>query len=245
MGAIQLGSLTLQIDLFILLVALVLAGGVMLLRLRLEGIKLRGYTDWMLTILLVVILNEKFGYLWDAPSILWQQPKALLFLQGTSWNGNVLMIIGLVAWTVYFARKQQIRLQILADLTAHGALFAVAVYGFIYAYAGMTPEGYTPFPLPPTLAAALPPFESIWCILLLAGLWLRRSALGTGEDARWTLIVSGVLGMLISFTSVQVKTTLGLSTIQWVFIGLLLLGYWMMKMKEQPVMEDKSAAEST
>ncbi|WP_051217651.1 hypothetical protein [Paenibacillus assamensis] len=245
MGAIQLGSLTLQIDLFIMLAALVLAGGVMLLRLRLEGIKLRAYTDWMLTILLVVILNEKLGYLWDAPSILWQQPKALLFLQGTSWNGNVLMLIGLVAWTVYYARKQQTSLNVVADLTAHGALFAAAVYGFIYAYAGMTPEGYTPFPLPPTLAAVLPPVESIWCVLLLAGLWLRRSNLGTGADARWTLIVSGVLGMLISFTSVQAKTTLGLSTIQWVFIGLLLLGYWMMKMEEQPVMEDKSAAEST
>ncbi|TVX88288.1 hypothetical protein [Paenibacillus agilis] len=245
MGAIQLGSLTLQIDLFILLAALVLAGAVMLLRLRLEGMKLRSYTDWMLTILLVVILNEKFGYLWDAPSILWQQPKALLFLQGTSWNGNVLMIIGLVVWTVHYARKHQIRLQVLADLLAHGILFALAVYGFIYAYAGMIPDGYTPLPVPSTLAAALPPVESIWSVLLLAGLWLRRSALGTGADARLTLLVSGVLGMLISFISVPTETMLGLATKQWVLIGLLMLGYWMMKIEEQRAEEDKSAAGST
>ncbi|MCG7408552.1 hypothetical protein MH117_14065 [Paenibacillus sp. ACRRX] len=233
MEVIQLGSFTLQWSMLVLLVSFVFGIVAIALRLKMENVPVKPWTEWAGTILVCILLNEKFGYLWDSPSIIWNQTKALLFLSGTSVNGNVLLGIGLVAWTITYIRKHQLSYGLLSDVAAHGLLMGLAVYGFMYAYSG-TPAPYlTPLPLPAVMAVALPPFESIMSLLLLLGLWLRKREMGSYADAQLSALAAGVIGMLMSYMYPDDERMFGLSILQWVSVALLAASYFITRACER------------
>ncbi|WP_051286895.1 hypothetical protein [Paenibacillus taiwanensis] len=233
MEVIQFGSFTLQWSMLVLLVSLIFGIVAIALRLKMENVPVKPWTEWASTIFVCILLNEKFGYLWDSPSIIWNQTKALLFLSGTSINGNILLIIGLIAWTITYIRKHQLRYGLLLDVAAHGLLMGLAVYGFMYAYSGAPAPYLTPLPLPAVMAVSLPPFESIMSLLLLVGLWLRKRELGSYADAQLAALVAGVIGMLLSYLFPDDKPIVGLTALQWVSIVMLVVAYVITRTRER------------
>ncbi|MGZ9587187.1 hypothetical protein [Paenibacillus marinisediminis] len=238
MNVIQLGPLTLQGDLLAVIASVLIAAVAMALRLKLEHKSPRQILDWTLTVMIVLVLNLKFGYLWESPSVIWEQPKALLFLNGTSMSGNVLLAIGLLAWTASYIRKSRISIPEFADTLAHGLLMGIAGFGIFYSLLGFQTPGLTPVPLPATMQASLPAVESILALLLLIGLWIRRRPIGTYSDALITTLSMGSIGMLLSYTAPQESLWLGLSLLQWGYVSLLLTGYLILRSKEQVVTEE-------
>lgn len=239
MNVIQIGSLTLQGDLLALMGSGVLAAIALSLRMKLESRSARELIDWLIGLVIALVLNMKFGYLWDSPSIIWEQPKAMLFLSGTSTNGNILLALGLFVWTTLYVRKHQIPKALMADGMAHGGLMGLAAYGFFYAYMNYPAPGLTMLPLPATMSAALPPVESIVALILLLGLWIRRRPIGSGSDALGSAFVIGLGGMLLSYFSVNESQWLGLSLMQWIYLGILVGAYTMLRTREQ-LLSDKS-----
>lgn len=233
MDVIQLGSLTLKWDLLALIGALVLALVAISLRLKLESKPVKPWMEWAMTVMLVLLLNEKFGYLWDSPSVIWEQPKALLFLSGTSINGNVLLVIGLVSWSILYVRKHQLSLAILTDLAAQGYLMWLVGYGFLYAYMNETAPGMTPFPLPGGIAQALPPIESFIAIVVLLVLWLLRRPLGSLKDAQYSTAFMGTAGLLLSLWIPPEIAWMSMSSNQWLYVFLLICCYFITRERER------------
>lgn len=254
MNVIQIGQFTLQGDLIILIGTIVLAGIAMVLRLMMERKSTRLTIDWLITVLVFLVLNMKFGYLWDSPSVIWEQPRALLFLSGTSVNGNVLLVIGLTAWTISYIRKNKISVPEFADTFIHGVLMGVASFGILHAYTGHAVPGLTLLKVPETgsdnmlaagLLSALPAIESIMALLLLMILWLRRRPLGSYADAALAAPLFGTAGMVISFFHVQESQWMGLSFVQWFYVLLLVMAFMVFRTKERLRVEETSTKQTT
>lgn len=233
MDVIQLGPLALKGDLLALIGALILAAVTVMLRLKLENKSAKPWVEWAMTVMLALLLNEKFGYLWDSPSVLWEQPKALLFLSGASMNGNVLLVIGLLSWSILYVRKHQLSLAVLTDLAAQGYLMWMAGYGFLYSYIGRTAPGMTAFPLPGGIAEALPPIEAFVAMIVLLVLWLLRRPLGSLKDAQYSTLLMGTSGLLLSLMTVQEIAWMGLSGTQWLYVFLLICCYFITRERER------------
>lgn len=247
MNVIQIGQFTLQGDLIILIGTTILAGIVMVLRLMMESKSTRSTMDWLVTVMVFLVLNMKFGYLWDSPSVIWEQPRALLFLSGTSANGNVLLVLGLTAWTLSYIRKHKMLLSEFTDTLIHGVLMGIASYGILHAYMGDAAPGLTLLRAPETLTdsmlitgllSALPAVESIIALLLLMALWVRRKPLGSYADVSLAAPLMGTVGMIISFFHAQEERWLGLSFIQWFYVLLLLTTFLVFRAKERVSLEE-------
>lgn len=236
MSVMQLGNITIHWGLLVSLLALLLAAGAMTLRARAEGGISRRYGDWTMTVILVVILNEKFGFLWDTPSILWQQPRSLLYITGTSTEGNILLILGIIVWTTLYIRKHQLSYTVLIDLLAHSMLTYVAAYGWIYTINGGHAPGFTPLlQISGFEVGGIPPAETLGCIVLLALLWARQRKLGLLIDAQITLVVCGVVGMLGSYAYGEGTPWLFLTVDQWIFSAMLVAGYFVTRYREREI----------
>nr|WP_240927836.1 hypothetical protein [Paenibacillus thiaminolyticus] len=211
-----------------------LAALVISLRVRMDKGVDRRYADWAYGVAFICMLNAKFGFLWDAPSILWEQPRTLLFLSGTSANGNVLLVLGLIVWTTIYMRRNGLSYPVLSDLLAYGLLAFLAVYGWLYALQDGAAPGYTALPMPSgILPRGLPPVESMIALLLLAGIWMRRRPPGSLSDAQWTFVPAGAFGMLASFLQTHETIWMGLAPVQWLCVILLAAGYMVVRHREK------------
>ncbi|WP_019420360.1 hypothetical protein [Paenibacillus sp. OSY-SE] len=234
MNVLQIGNITINWELFVSFASFLIAVFIISLRSRMEGQALRHYTDWALTVALLFILNEKLGFLWDSPSIIWQQPRTLLYLNGTSANGNMLLLLGIAVWTTIYVRKHKLSYTILFDLLAHGIFTWVAAYGWLYTLNGSNAPGFTPLPLPSGFPAhGLPPAETLACLILLVGMWMRRRPLGTLADAELGFLAGGSIGMLGSYFKPYESLWLGLGYEQWLCAAMLAAGYVAVRRREQ------------
>lgn len=246
MNVIQIGQFTLQGDLLVLIGTILLAGIAMVLRLMMERKSTRLTIDWLITVLVFMVLNMKFGYLWDSPSVIWEQPRALLFLSGTSVNGNILLVIGLLAWSVTYIRKHKLSVSEFIDTLTHGMLMAVASYGILHAYMGHEAPGLTLLKVPEAMAdsvltaglvAAIPAIESIIALFMLIILWMRKKPLGSYADTVLAAPLFGTAGMIISYFHVQDSLWLGLSFVQWFYVLILVVAYMVFRFKERSAVE--------
>ncbi|RJG26832.1 hypothetical protein [Paenibacillus thiaminolyticus] len=234
MNVIQIGSLTINGDLLASFASFLIAALVISLRVRMHKGVNRRYADWAYGVAFICMLNAKFGFLWDAPSILWEQPRTLLFLSGTSANGNVLLVLGLIVWTTIYMRRNGLSYPVLSDLLAYGLLAFLAAYGWLYALQDGAAPGYTALPMPSgILPRGLPPVESMIALLLLAGIWMRRRPPGSLSDAQWTFVPVGAFGMLASFVKTHETIWMGLAPEQWLCVVLLAAGYMVVRHREK------------
>ncbi|PZM66477.1 hypothetical protein [Paenibacillus dendritiformis] len=234
MNVIQIGSLTINGDLLASFASFLIAALVISLRVRMDKGLNRRYADWAYGVAFICMLNAKFGFLWDAPSILWEQPRTLLFLSGTSTNGNVLLVVGLIVWTTIYMRRNGLSSPVLSDLLAYGLLAFLAAYGWLYALQDGAAPGYTTLPMPSGISPrGLPPVESMLALLLLAGIWMRRRPPGSLSDAQWTFVPVGAFGMLASFLKTHETIWMGLAPEQWLCVVLLAAGYMVVRHREK------------
>ncbi|WP_374018391.1 hypothetical protein ABU162_00830 [Paenibacillus thiaminolyticus] len=241
MNVIQIGSLTINGDLLASFASFLIAALVISLRVRMDKVVNRRYTDWAYGVAFICMLNAKFGFLWDAPSILWGQPRTLLFLSGTSTNGNVLLVLGLIVWTTIYMRRNGLSYPVLSDLLAYGLLAFLAAYGWLYALQDGAATGYTALPMPSGISPrGLPPVESMIALLLLAGIWMRRRPPGSLSDAQWTFVPVGAFGLLASFVKTHETIWMGLAPEQWLCVVLLAAGYMVVRHREKTDTETDS-----
>ncbi|MCY9515645.1 prolipoprotein diacylglyceryl transferase [Paenibacillus apiarius] len=241
MNVLQIGNVTINWELFVSFASFLIAVLIISLRSRMEGQALRHYTDWALTVAVLFILNEKLGFLWDSPSIIWQQPRTLLYLNGTSANGTMLLLLGIAVWTTIYVHKRNLSYKVLLDLLAHGIFTWIAAYGWIYTLNGANAPGFTPLPLPSGFTAhGLPPAETLACLVLLAGMWVLRRPLGTLADAQLGFLAGGSLGMLGSYFKPYDSLWLGLGNEQWLYAVMLAAGYVAVRHREQMQRQDSA-----
>jgi hypothetical protein len=235
-SVMQLGNFTIHWGLLVSLLSLLLAVGAVALRARAESGISRRYGDWAMTVIFVVILNEKFGFLWDTPSILWRQPRSLLYMTGTSTEGNILLVLGIIVWTTLYIRKHQLSYPVLIDLLSHSMLTYVAAYGWLYTLNGGQAPGFTPLlQISGFQVSGIPPAETLGCIVLLALLWSRQRRLGTLIDAQIAFVVCGVVGMLGSYAYGDGSTWMYLTVEQWIYSVMLAAGYMVTRSRERGV----------
>ncbi|UHA74928.1 prolipoprotein diacylglyceryl transferase [Paenibacillus sp. 481] len=244
MDVIQIGAVTIQWAMLVSVASLLIGVVAISFRARMEGAS-RAWTDWALAVVIMLMLNEKIGYLWDSPSIIWEQTSAMLYLSGTSTNGNILLVIGLAAWTAVYLRKHQLSVLMLADLAVHGVLAAVAAYGWVYTLNGSSAPSFTSLPLPSGMTPdGIPPLESLLCVVMLCMLWLSRRSLGSLYDARVVALAWGIIGMLTSLVKIHDSLVLGLAPAQWMFGGLLAIAFVMTRYKERILADSTGSTES-
>lgn len=244
MNVIQIGSLTINGDLLASFASFLIAALIISLRARMDKGLNRRYADWAYGVAFLCMLNAKFGFLWDAPSILWEQPRTLLFLSGTSMNGNVLLVLALIVWTSVYMRRHSLSYPVLSDLLAYGLLAFLAAYGWLYAVQDSAAPGYTALPMPSGISPrGLPPVESMLALLWLAGIWMRRRPLGKLSDAQWTFVPVGAFGMLASFLKSHETVWMGLAPEQWMCVVLLAAGYMVVRHREKTETRTDSPSE--
>lgn len=245
MNVIQIGSLTINGDLLASFASFLIAALIISLRVRMDKEVNRRYADWAYGVAFICMLNAKLGFLWDAPSILWEQPRTLLFLSGTSTNGNVLLVLGLIVWTTIYMRRNGLSYPVLSDLLAYGLLAFLAAYGWLYALQDGAAPGYTALPMPSGISPrGLPPVESMIALLWLAGIWMRRRPAGGLSDAQWTFVPVGAVGMLASFVKTHETIWMGLAPEQWLCVVLLAAGYLVVRHREKTGMDSETGMHS-
>lgn len=245
MNVIQIGSLTINGDLLASFASFLIAALIISLRVRMDKEVNRRYADWAYGVAFICMLNAKLGFLWDAPSILWEQPRTLLFLSGTSTNGNVLLVLGLIVWTTIYMRRNGLSYPVLSDLLAYGLLAFLAAYGWLYALQDGAAPGYTALPMPSGISPrGLPPVESMIALLWLAGIWMRRRPAGGLSDAQWTFVPVGAVGMLASFVKTHETIWMGLAPEQWLCVVLLAGGYLVVRHREKTGMDSETGMHS-
>nr|WP_206765563.1 hypothetical protein [Paenibacillus dendritiformis] len=236
--------MTINGDLLASFASFLIAALIISLRARMDKGLNRRYADWAYGVAFLCMLNAKFGFLWDAPSILWEQPRTLLFLSGTSTNGNVLLVLGLIVWTTVYMRRHSLSYPVLSDLLAYGLLAFLAAYGWLYAVQDGAAPGYTALPMPSGISPrGLPPVESMLALLWLAGIWMRRRPLGSLSDAQWTFVPVGAFGMLASFLKSHETVWMGLAPEQWLCVVLLAAGYIVVRHREKAETRTDSSPE--
>lgn len=234
MNVIQIGNLTINGDLLASFASFLIAALIISLRVRMDKGLNRQYADWAYGVAFICMLNAKFGFLWDAPSILWEQPRTLLFLSGTSTNGNMLLVLGLIVWTTVYMRRNGLSYPVLSDLLAYGLLAFLTAYGWLNALQDGAAPGYTALPMPSGMSPrGLPPVESMLALLMLAGIWTRRRPLGNLSDAQWTFVPVGAFGMLASFLKTHETVWMGLAPEQWLYVVLLAAGFLVVRHREK------------
>lgn len=198
---VELGPLMIRGSLLILLLSC-LAGFVHLyIKLRKSSLQQSPIGDLILNGILIVIMSWKFGSLVYEPSMLWKEPIKLLMVSGTV---DIAVFGGVITVAYWSTRLRKLGISWLVMLDA----LAYLVTGATLLYSLLTPTyGLTVI--------------SIACVIFL---WSVQFTIGEGSASRYTFIILGLGGLLVSLLTEQPIVAVFLSGDQIVYILIALLG---------------------
>lgn len=229
----SLGPFLLQMNTIIMIVMVAAAVSWMMWRLRREGEKLDAWLDLFTTYVIIWIICYKFGFVLDDLSILWRNPKALIFMSGGSWSGWLLGIISILMITSIRIQRKKISLSILLNVLPYG--FSIA--GFIGCFIGVWVDRSTSYLLGTALFLGL----MIWLVV-------GYKSLRTGSQCSHFLIVGGIGGMAVTLVDQTLlgfhAVWFGLHPLQVVCIAMSLIGMWLLNIQRKYT-KDKSIEERT
>lgn len=166
--------------------------------------------DLLVSGALIVIVVWKFGFVWESPELIWENPKMLLFMTGSATELLIGCVLALV-YVVVASYRRGIRLLMLGDVLSVGILAGVAVLG---AWHAGNPESLS--------RAAVAVIVAVW-------LFYKKARLGSGKILQDTLLFAGAGWMLSTLLFPQQQGAYLLSLRQWIYLGCVLAGILMPK----------------
>ena len=154
---------------------------------------------------LIVIVFWKFGFVWESPELIWENPKMLLFMTGSVAELVIGCLLALI-YVVVASYRRGIRLLMLGDVLSVGILAGVAVLG---AWHARNPESLG--------RAAVAVIVAVWLLY-------KKARLGSGKILQDTLLFAGAGWMLSTLLFPQQQGAYLLSQLQWVYLGCVLAG---------------------
>lgn len=162
-------------------------------------------SDLLVNCALIVIVVWKFGFIWESPALIWENPKMLLFMTGSTTElliGCLLALLYVVAASV----RRGIRLLLLGDVLSFGILAGVAVHGLLHA---ANPDALC---------------RAAVAVIVAAWLLFKKARLGSGKMAQDALLFAGAGWMLSTLLFPQQQDAYLLSQLQWIYLGCVLIG---------------------
>ncbi|RAP75223.1 hypothetical protein [Paenibacillus montanisoli] len=158
-----------------------------------------------------ILIGWKLAFLLREPEVLWERPSALIIVRGSGSDTAVGMLLAIV-YLGYATRKRRIKALKLLDVLPFALLPACIVWTLI------TDRWYG-IPYAILLAA-------VYGVLFRTGAAGRA---GSGETASLALLGTGIGGLVVSLFAPYPPgelpmLTFGLTTLQWLFILMSLLG---------------------
>ncbi|BBH21896.1 hypothetical protein Back11_32410 [Paenibacillus baekrokdamisoli] len=160
---------------------------------------------------LLTLLCWKLAFLFNEPSMLWERPSSLILMRGSAEDAALGIMVALI-YMIIAVRKRGITVLSLLDILPFAVLPCCIGFGLLW---------QNPYLLP---YAGL--FAALYVVLLRSP--GTREA-GSGRSAQITLLGAGLGGLLISLFApyspgMLPELTVGLTTGQWSFVGLSVLG---------------------
>lgn len=213
----------------------------LILRIQKMNMDKRLITDIVLGTVMIYVIIWKFGDLLFNPSLLWESPLSILYLNGTE-KTTIIAIVSSVLYLSYKIKKYEIPFYPFLDLLPYGFLPFFLVYNLAVPFYGHK----TNLPWGISISSAAIKYQPINYYLaaiitcLMIFLVTKKGKIKPGMYFSRTVVTLGVSGLLLSFLANLDVKIIGLTYGQLLSIILLLFGTAMNKKEHYPAGNERT-----